>query len=615
MLFSAACLPGHASLPQRQASLWSHLNAVNVQWSHQGINEGEYKQQVQFSSEKERVQLHLLLVCGQLRERENLDLDNGQMRRRSEMLDALQAYAEAGTFPQNKNRRERIPFFIDDAGTACAVGHLVQESGNAAFADLIRAEDNHALILDMTYEQLPKWAAHHGFSVRELAWIQPSYPITDPVISFPNAIPNGRVTYMNEEWPYPYAVIFGDYTTMSGQPMEGLVGFDGDTLFSLGPNLSGVVNDHVYDIFQDELWVGGSFTNAGGSNLAVRRSNGNWDYFQVGTGSVKSMDLYGVGSQGFFFGGDIQDSTGMYRVYGLQFANDSIFSMGGGFDGPINAVHEEPPRFFVGGEFKNCDGVFVNHYASSSCLGCSWISQAWPDSTVYSLEELGFAVHVAGEVLNGGGTIDSKLRYYEIGVGGYLELGVSDTTGSGSGLVGRGIRKVESPGPFSTHGFVFGDFDIYNGSRLGNKVAKVDFMGYQALIHTADTVVGLVQLSPNRYMFAGDFTQVNGQALAYLGEIDITVARNDPRLLPQRSINLYPNPIREEFFISFGEAVPPAQPEVFVMDVMGRRHQIRSTFDGTKIHLHRGDLPVGNYIFSVVAKGEVIGSLSGRVVR
>ncbi|MCY0989187.1 Kazal-type serine protease inhibitor, partial [Nannocystis sp. ILAH1] len=82
----------------------------------------------------------------------------------------------AGLFPHNSEFiGERVPFFIDEDGVACAVGHLVIESGFAEVAAEIAERENNARLLDMTHPALSGWIAQSGLTAEECARIQPEY--------------------------------------------------------------------------------------------------------------------------------------------------------------------------------------------------------------------------------------------------------------------------------------------------------------------------------------------------------------------------------------------------------------------------------------------------------
>lgn len=126
-------------------------------------------------TEAEIIEFHLNAVIDSLQRVELSTLRSDQKQKRENLLRVLQKYADDQLFPKNTFHRERTPYFIDKYGTACAVGHLIIESGHRDLADKISSEMNYSYLEDMPYPEISKWAEEHGFSIDELKWIQPTY--------------------------------------------------------------------------------------------------------------------------------------------------------------------------------------------------------------------------------------------------------------------------------------------------------------------------------------------------------------------------------------------------------------------------------------------------------
>src|SRR5262245_15654670 len=79
---------------------------------------------------RERIRAHLSQVERTLRAVDAGGLPPGLARERARNLDRLHEYWVRGVFPRNHRFPEgRVPFFIDGEERACAVGHLMIESG------------------------------------------------------------------------------------------------------------------------------------------------------------------------------------------------------------------------------------------------------------------------------------------------------------------------------------------------------------------------------------------------------------------------------------------------------------------------------------------------------
>lgn len=128
------------------------------------------------AADRIRIQRHLAQVERELRQAPSDQLPTAARLARARLLDELHQYWLAGVFPRNSGHpNERRPYFIDDAGTPCAVGALIQRSGHIELAARIDREFHVDYVPDMNDQALLAWANDHGFSVQELARIQPSY--------------------------------------------------------------------------------------------------------------------------------------------------------------------------------------------------------------------------------------------------------------------------------------------------------------------------------------------------------------------------------------------------------------------------------------------------------
>ncbi|MEQ9498042.1 MAG: hypothetical protein RIT81_14320 [Deltaproteobacteria bacterium] len=129
------------------------------------------------ASSEERIVVHLAYVEAKLRSRDTSTLTPAQRKRRAHLLDVLATYRSDGVFPRRgvDGYVGRRPRFIDDRGVHCAVGHLIKASGHAALARSIDEDFEYAYVAQMDAPELLDWARAHGFTVEELAMIQPGY--------------------------------------------------------------------------------------------------------------------------------------------------------------------------------------------------------------------------------------------------------------------------------------------------------------------------------------------------------------------------------------------------------------------------------------------------------
>jgi len=137
-----------------EAPLIDHLISINKEWTKQkDVPTHLMTIPIKFNSDEERIQLHLQLVESTLKARYSDNLTIQQFANRKKNLESLVSYWKEGQFPINTRHSHRQPYFIDDFGTACAVGHLLLTSGEEDLAHHISDVQNYAYM-----SGLPKMA-------------------------------------------------------------------------------------------------------------------------------------------------------------------------------------------------------------------------------------------------------------------------------------------------------------------------------------------------------------------------------------------------------------------------------------------------------------------------
>lgn len=97
--------------------------------------------------------------------------------RRAEILGYFDEYIAKGTTPQNAHLPWRTPVFIDDHGTICAVGYLIEKTAGRPLAEKVARDHRYALLEDIAaaMPEVRAWVESSGFALEELASVQPGY--------------------------------------------------------------------------------------------------------------------------------------------------------------------------------------------------------------------------------------------------------------------------------------------------------------------------------------------------------------------------------------------------------------------------------------------------------
>lgn len=308
----------NAVLPSENCLLIDHLTEVNGEWATKNLTDAFLFEPYEFENDRDRIQKHLALVTYFLNQENASDLTNNQLVNRQNQLIELTKYWKAKQFPINTQHAHRQPYFMDDFGTACAVGHLVLESGGRDLAKQISKEMNYAYLRDMPYLELGNWAIENGFSAEELAWIQPTYPPSSRIFEQlgNNGGIVGKVNVMKANSTDDLLYFAGDFTEIDGIAANDIIAYDGENWQLIPNEIEGEILDMTFDADGNLLVVG--------------------DFQMVG---LENAVLYDV-------------STQTWSGVGVQ-----------AMDGFIKTVEFWQDKIFIGGEFTNINGVGVQNLA------------------------------------------------------------------------------------------------------------------------------------------------------------------------------------------------------------------------------------------------------------
>jgi len=165
-----------SAISGRAEDLFDQLVSFNYNWSKYE-SRIEKTDAVSFNSETKYIQTHLKYVLHILNENATSHLNSEQLKSRKHLITVLANYREEGLFPINYYKHERIPVFIDEHNTHCAVGYLLAETGNDDLAQAISKMDNYVWVKDLDLPEILEWQKSSGFTLEELKLIQGAYDV------------------------------------------------------------------------------------------------------------------------------------------------------------------------------------------------------------------------------------------------------------------------------------------------------------------------------------------------------------------------------------------------------------------------------------------------------
>ena len=93
-------------------------------------------------------------------------------RARDQNMQRLEAYRNAGSFPDNSEMKVPKAVFIDRDGVLCAFANLMKVDGQGALVRHVAKVNNHLVVGDVKRGPILTWIARSGFTHAEAAAIQ-----------------------------------------------------------------------------------------------------------------------------------------------------------------------------------------------------------------------------------------------------------------------------------------------------------------------------------------------------------------------------------------------------------------------------------------------------------
>lgn len=594
LLFSSIAFAQLA--PNTPVPLLDHMREVNAEWrSYTGYLDATPRT---FNSDTERIAQHLHLVREHLAQHTPEGLSAGQVHERSQLLEALDAYADRGVFPKNYVLPYRNPVFIDPHGTACAVGQLMIESGHADLALRIDAEMELAYIREIDLPEVGQWADEHGFTADELAWIQPGYAPAVPWFVLGEGT-NGTVdellTLANGD-----LLVVGQFTDAGGTACNGAALWNGSSYTALGSLPEGIVNCAIEHA--GELFIGGSFN--GGQIDLLRWSGAGWTgefVFESKAGEVTALlshdgMLYAAGGASGFAGVD-------YSMKVLQ--EGEWLQTPGWLNGPIHALEFHEGYIIAGGTFTGSFGSLnedIQHVARYADSG--WLQLAdGLDGGVYdllvhegTLYATGMMAAMSGPFFGLASIAGEATTWSQLmpNITNYITVAPADAPSVAKSMVVKDDRIFIAGDIYAFAGLTFGrGLVVYNGAPDAVE-PYCDFLG----------VGNSVALLPNDQLVLAGASETFSNII--VTDLTSSVAENETAL----TLSFAPNPAKEVLNIGVPQGMNPTT--VRMSDAAGRIIHAEARTIGSALSVDIRALASGTY---QVELNDGIRTATGRFVK
>jgi hypothetical protein len=603
------------SLFAEKAGLHPQLSNVNQNWNlHAELPENALRQ---FgvsppATYHDWITVHLMLVEQNLRDRDVSQLSLTQKANRARLLNELSNYWKTGIYPVNDYQQYKAPVFIDRIGTHCAVGYLMQQSGHEVLARAIDANEKFAYVYEIKTPGVKQWADEFGFTVDELAWIQPTYAPTTQFAPVGNGS-NGPVNVLTPNYYSGGLFIGGSFDTIGNVPCLNVGMYKNGQLGCYGGGVTGVVND-LY-VLGNELLAAGQFIHAGVTYpLAIfNNSVGVWQYVDIPTvpgavgkaafsgGSVYKLELIisnpsNPGKDEIWY----QKSNGMWEKQAMAYGviNDVEASYygriyAGSFDSLLVSRPTQTDTIVPAHNIVLKENYNSGWFAIPATVGNV-------SDTVLVVRSVGSAVYFGGVCSYSTGRSDVCLSRYLNGVIQPVFLSTSFDNWLGA------VYDVEL---FQSNSLLVAGMFEFNPLGTSTKnIALYDLgLNYLKGYGKFDGTVRTITEWNDNWYFGGDFTaDLKNPSLPHLATLSISTGINDAQ--ESMSISVFPNPTSSGLSITTHEG---AITQITVFDLAGRE-VLKQETNSPSVTISLYGYNSGLYLIKVLANGNLVTS---RVVK
>lgn len=580
------------------AITYKHLLDVNKQWQYH--TDAAPSSAPKFVCDNDRIQFHLQMVEKHLREHTPQGFSEKALRNRMELLDVLHQYHTTAIFPTNTGHAHRQPYFIDDYGVYCAVGYLISKSGNDALAQEIHRKQNYAYIKEITVDGVLQWADEYGFTIDELAWIQPGYMANTSFAP----LGDGTDAPVDNLYSYGQGMVFtGTFNQVNGLPCAKIGRYYNGNLSCIGNGIDGTVKDigFKYDGMSQtqHVYAAGKFMHNGNSYPIAVYDNNDWNYIsmtQVADAKAEAIRMMG---NGWLVAISYPALVDKQEIWFLS--NSFTWTKKATINGVVKDIEGFAAGHVIAGAF-NSVMVHTNNgnilMPTDNIVFVPYQSDDWQpllssqiSDTVLAIKYVGDALYFAGTCSPGGNEV-CLTRYYNQ----TLQPLVTPTM-IGDITNPKSINTVDLYN--NTDLLLGGDFIINGFMYSGQNLALYNLTYHSLMPHAVfnQKVTGVAQVN-NEWLVGGHFTENLGTPnlnhLAKIVQSNFSVDEANAT-----TFTVYPNPASETITAATSSNIST----VSVLDLTGKEViKYNTTSTGHTYQFDISMLTPGMYIMVMKAE-------------
>jgi hypothetical protein len=320
----------------------------------------------------------------------------------------------------------------------------------------------------------------------------------------------------------------GKFTIAGSVAATNIAQWNGSSWSALGSGISGPPDFPYYGggvsslaVAGRELFAGGGFTTAGGTNAGcIAKWNGS-SWSALGSGMKNYDFVYALAALGsdLFAGGLFTTAGGINANYIAKWSGSSWSAVGSGMNTYANALVASGSDLYAGGDFTTAGGVSANHIAKWNGSGWSALGSGI-DGNVYALAVSETNLYAGGEFTSVGGIAAHAIAKWNGSSWSALGSGLTSFPANGTvDALATSGSDVYAGGNFTTAGGIaatnIARWDGTNWSPLGSGLSIHPNFNYSGAVYA-------LAVSGTDLYAGGNFTNSGGANVNYVAKWDGT---------------------------------------------------------------------------------------------
>ena len=227
---------------------------------------------------------------------------------------------------------------------------------------------------------------------------------------------NNLVRVLHTDIPSDKMYVGGSFTFAGGNLVWYVSEWDGSNYSAVGPGFNTAVN--AIESYGGDLYVAGEFTNTQDASLFVNRI-ARWDgsnYFELGSGANDGVNNFVYAMEEYngdlYVGGSFTSAGGSPASKIARWDGSAWFAIGAGVNGTVYDMKEFGGVLYVAGNFTTAGGAPANYIARWD--GTTWSPVgAGTNAYIHTLEIFSGKLYAGGNFALAGGAAASKIASWD----------------------------------------------------------------------------------------------------------------------------------------------------------------------------------------------------------